>query len=431
MKKKSTNSLPVTVKNFYETDFSIILLDLPMDNASLDLLIENINMCGDTRQVMIDHIGNPLLERFEGQVVDLHTLNYLAKRMSRFTDDEIVKFKAIMDMCYAENIEEVIDLTYNLDIVRISDRCSSVCNFLMDDCYAGLTDDIKVKGLATVMDKLCTADTGKEFQTPYVMNTVSFGKNDERIQIHMPFREPCLSILKQNYDITEIEIEEISDTEECAFPLHGIKENVDLYQLNDLLWKITSNQFNGSKWLLYTEEYEINTLAQMNELCDCLDKLEYNDRILSEEDYAIDSLSQVYKGNRKDLDEILRQFDLTAVGKELNRFAATKCTPNGLISSREKVMKEGVHGIKYMPNSQEVERLKERYPKGTRIRLVEMRDSQAVEAGMTGTVETVDDAGSIHMKWDNGRGLALIPEEDSFEVLSRPEERQEDGMRML
>ena len=71
------------------------------------------------------------------------------------------------------------------------------------------------------------------------------------------------------------------------------------------------------------------------------------------------------------------------------------------------------------------------HPKGTRIRLVEMRDSQAVEAGMTGTVETVDDAGSVHMKWDNGRGLALIPEGDSFEVLSRPEERQEEGMWML
>ena len=131
-------------------------------------------MCGDTGQVMINHIGSPLLERFEGQVVDLHTLNYLAKRMSRFTDDEIAKFKAILDMCYAENIEEVIDLTFSLDIVVISDRCSSVCSFLMDDCYAGLTDDIKVTSLAAVMDLLYIADTGKEFQTPYVMNTVSF-----------------------------------------------------------------------------------------------------------------------------------------------------------------------------------------------------------------------------------------------------------------
>lgn len=90
-----------------------------------------------------------------------------------------------------------------------------------------------------------------------------------------------------------------------------------------------------------------------------------------------------------------------------------------------------------MPDRQEVERLKERYPKGTRIRLVEMRDSQAVETGMTGTVEAVDDAGSIHMKWDNGRGLALIPGEDSFEVLLRRKkecrccERKKNRMSMI
>ena len=37
-----------------------------------------------------------------------------------------------------------------------------------------------------------------------------------------------------------------------------------------------------------------------------------------------------------------------------------------------------------------------------------------VPEGMTGTVVAVDDAGTLHMKWDNGRSLGICPEVDSF-----------------
>ena len=62
----------------------------------------------------------------------------------------------------------------------------------------------------------------------------------------------------------------------------------------------------------------------------------------------------------------------------------------------------------------EVKMYKEMYPKGTRIELISMEDAQAVPPGTKGTVQCVDDMGTIHMKWDNGRGLGLIPGEDSF-----------------
>lgn len=70
-----------------------------------------------------------------------------------------------------------------------------------------------------------------------------------------------------------------------------------------------------------------------------------------------------------------------------------------------------------MRPSEEVEKIKKLFPVGTRVRLIQMDDSQAVPSGTLGTVDHIDDDGQLHMKWDNGRTLALIYGVDQFEIV--------------
>ena len=65
-----------------------------------------------------------------------------------------------------------------------------------------------------------------------------------------------------------------------------------------------------------------------------------------------------------------------------------------------------------------VDVLKQKYPKGTKIKLTaDIDDIQPIQAGMIGTVLYVDDIGTIHMSWANGRSLGIIPGIDSFEIV--------------
>ena len=69
-----------------------------------------------------------------------------------------------------------------------------------------------------------------------------------------------------------------------------------------------------------------------------------------------------------------------------------------------------------------VEKLREMYPEGTKIILQEMQGESQMAKGLKGTVTHVDDAGQIHMRWENGSSLALNVEVDTFKKIE-PEEK--------
>lgn len=69
-----------------------------------------------------------------------------------------------------------------------------------------------------------------------------------------------------------------------------------------------------------------------------------------------------------------------------------------------------------------VEKLREMYPEGTKIILQEMQGESQMAKGLNGTVTHVDDAGQIHMRWENDSSLALNVEVDTFKKIE-PEEK--------
>ena len=65
-----------------------------------------------------------------------------------------------------------------------------------------------------------------------------------------------------------------------------------------------------------------------------------------------------------------------------------------------------------MISKEALQTLRERFPKGTRVELLQMDDPQAPPIGTKGTVRGVDDIGSIMVAWDNGCGLSVAYGED-------------------
>ena len=64
-----------------------------------------------------------------------------------------------------------------------------------------------------------------------------------------------------------------------------------------------------------------------------------------------------------------------------------------------------------------VKEIKEKYPRGTKLQLIKMDDVQAPPEGTIGIVKYVDDAASIHVRWETGSSLSLIPDVDEFKII--------------
>lgn len=73
-----------------------------------------------------------------------------------------------------------------------------------------------------------------------------------------------------------------------------------------------------------------------------------------------------------------------------------------------------------------VDSIRKNYPAGTRICLDCMGDDpRPIPSGTRGTVNAVDDIGTVHCTFDNGRCLGLIIGEDIFHKIEEKDKGAE------
>ena len=73
-----------------------------------------------------------------------------------------------------------------------------------------------------------------------------------------------------------------------------------------------------------------------------------------------------------------------------------------------------------LPSQEIVHALRKRYPKGTRVELIQMNDPYtSLKQGDLGTVDYIDDTGTIFCLWDNGSTLGVAYGEDEIRAVDK------------
>lgn len=64
----------------------------------------------------------------------------------------------------------------------------------------------------------------------------------------------------------------------------------------------------------------------------------------------------------------------------------------------------------YIPTKEELQSVKESYPIGCRVELMEMGPDpySKLKPGDKGTVRDIDDTGTVFVSWDCGSGLGIV-----------------------
>jgi hypothetical protein len=122
---------------------------------------------------------------------------------------------------------------------------------------------------------------------------------------------------------------------------------------------------------------------------------------------------------------------LTWWNSDFGSFVPSDCvTPERLTEKYNEIRRKETDRMETLPSKEALERLREKYPAGTRIELLSMSDPYStLKPGDCGFVSMVDDTGTIFADWDSGSTLGLVYGVDGCRRVAEPIHEKETDRR--
>lgn len=221
----------------------------------------------------------------EDTFIDLDEMNYFAKRMESFTNEEVARLYAIKEISNHMTIKDLINITFN------------------GNCYTLITDvsDLRKIGLRCELDRnggISTAELEKKDLAKLGRNLLLFGNGiptsygllfrNSDIEYEQVYNGNGFPAYYCDSDVVGVRIEKDGKENYLYFPCEEIAidkaiKRIGAKDITDCSATIDLCDF-GSDWRAYFEErlnqggaYKVNELLnavlEKDELCDGMDKL--------------------------------------------------------------------------------------------------------------------------------------------------------------
>lgn len=346
-------------------------IEFPIDDESLyEVLRLNYMPTDTTKRFYVRSIDYPnALLGLEGQLINLDELNFLAKRLDSFFENEYNQFEIAVDHTKAKSLKDMINLTFNLDkftlITDISDMTKVGREYTLntegaipadtryDEKYAQIGRDLLSSGRGNFTDKGLLFVENKPIEEVYdgqVFPSYAYNLSSANVEIEyngksemvfLPDSElafgkalkrlgaPCLEDCNCTLEVTDPKYNVLSSIFEEVFRKDGIN------YLNSIIKTMNEYEIEPDKVAALIEYMSVDSASDINVLIDSEDDFELITDI-DEDDY--DEVGRHFLNHSDDYDlseELEDFFDFHEFGEYIAEEHSGQFVSGGFIYFKE------------------------------------------------------------------------------------------------